>query len=529
MSNKLLKRSSLICLSLVSTTTCYTEEEAQESISTFLPAVREKSVSIVRNLAARVQDLIVQVESLKSKIIEMDQAGLVAQIEMLRSQIFGIQENKKINDLSPMQEALGKLFSEVELLKNQIVLIEEKNDQNNVDHVVGNIVLHLKLAEEHITDMQSRLETVSTADSLNTLKLQVDEIAADLKLLAQKVDEVPTMSSVKQLTVQVNNVQNELQDIKMDVNRSQDDRIILDEATTRGRYGGFVTGEWLFWQFYEGGTDYAVSFDGVSGSLTGARNKDVEFDWRSGFRVGLGYIFEREDWDLYAMYTQINGKGKKDTRGDIFPLLLYQPGPSFMNQVDCAIARWKIEFKNADVDLGREFFISKRLSFHPAFGVKGAWIDQHVNVEYQRTVSSVEQEFSVHVKNDFSGVGPKLGIGTNWFLVSNVSIYGNIAGALLWGEFKLKQVQEQNEVDDIHLKSSLQKLVPTAQIRAGFLFDIFFNRKRNHFGINLGWEMQYWWCQNQMERFTDSNLPIYLRTSDDLSMQGLTLGARFDY
>jgi hypothetical protein len=526
MSKVLFKSSSLICLSLFSITTGFAEEQIEESMPTqFLPVVREKSVSIVKNLAARVQDLIVQVEAIQNRLLEIDQTNLVVQVETLRAQILQAQENREKNDLSPLQESLGKLFSEIELIKNQVGVIEEKQNQSNVEQTIGNIVLHLKSAEENILTIQSKLESVGSLEALNTLSAELEGLHTELKSVIQKVDEAPTMNSVKQLAIQVNNVQNELQDVKVDVKPPETTRVVLDNATTRGRYGGFLTGEWLLWQFYEGGTDYATSFDGASQSLTGARNKNVSFDWKSGFRVGLGYIFERDDWDLYATYTQVNGKGKKEAHGNIFPLLLYQPGITSINAVNSvedASAHWRIEFKNADLDLGREFFVSNRISIHPALGIKGAWIDQKLRVKY-------ENEYFVHARNDFSGVGPKLGIGTNWFLAPRFSIYGNIAGALLWGEFRLRQTQEQNDVDDVNLRSHLQKLAPAAQIRAGFLWDAFFNRKRNHFGINLGWEMQYWWDQNQLERFTNTNLPTYLRTSDDLSMQGLTLGLRFDY
>lgn len=570
MRREFLKYSSLVCLSLISAT-CFAEQieesllkEGASPSPNLVPAVREKSISIVRNLASRVQDLVSQVEHLQNQIQDIQEKNVGEQIASLRSQMRDFQVkteeknfdavsdlttqilamskdlNTRIGDIqqkitdvdekhnqTPLQESLKKLFSEVDFLKAQLVAIEEKQNQNAVEQVLSNVVLHLKTAEEQIINIEAKLQDVTSIDALNNLTTQISNMQSEMNLLTAQVQETPTINSMKQLTVQVNNVQNELQDVKTDMQVPKDEKIVLDNATTRGRYGGFITAEWLFWQFYEGGTDFAATYDTI---FTDATNKSIDFDWSSGFRVGLGYIFERDDWDLYASYTQIFNSGTKSVHGNLFPLLLFQPTLAKISSMDNAKSHWKVEFRNADLDLGREFFVGKWLSIHPSFGLKGAWIDQHASIDYCRTTfSSAIEESSVRIKNDFSGVGPKLGASGNWFLCRTFSIYAGITGALLWGEFTLKQTQEVANNETVELKSKLMRLAPTAQIRAGFLWDAFFNRNRNHFGINLGWEMQYWWRQNQLERFTDSTLPIYLRESDDLGMQGLTLGVRFDY
>lgn len=556
MPRELLKKSSMICLSLLSAASCFAEEKLEEAVAEIpTPAVREKSISIVKNLAGRLQELSRQVEELHEQVAHLGQQDFTALADTLQKQLKVIEEKVDSRELShfisqleaqineiqkeivslneksdqtQIHETLVRFNAELGLMRSQLVALEEKQTKSNVEQVLGNVVLHLKAAENQISALENKMHDTTTKQTIDTLSTQIEELQNEVKVISQQVQEAPTSNSVKQLAVQVNNVQNELSDVKEELQIPVDSKIVLDSAAPRGRFGIFLTGEWLYWKFYEGGTDYATTYS--PSFLENAHGKQFHFNWTSGFRVGLGYLFERDAWDLYFSYTQIQDNANSSTKGTLFPLLIYQDlGSSEMPIIaDSAHIHWKAIFRNLDGELGREYFVGKWLSFHPTFGLKGAWIDQNIKVRYNN--STEHTEFKTKFKNDFSGIGPKLGMNSNWFLGKGFSLYAGIAGALLWGDFNLKQTQENSDdATNVDLKSNFNRIVPTAQIRTGFLFDWFFNRDRCHIGISAGWEFQYWWNQNQIERFTDDQLPIYIRSSDDLSMQGFTLGLRLDF
>ncbi|MBS0620006.1 MAG: hypothetical protein JSS61_00910 [Verrucomicrobia bacterium] len=291
----------------------------------------------------------------------------------------------------------------------------------------------------------------------------------------------------------------------------------------------FLTGEWLFWTTRQGGMEYATARASTSpGVFTHAVSRKVNFDYQSGFRVGLGVHLPQDRWDIYANYTDFRPDHSSNTEGSVFPLLLYQGQFSTSNVTD-ASAEWHIAFQNLEVEIGRAYYIGKSLSFRPHIGFKGAWIDQRAHFEYQGGDVPAGGKYHVKTKNDFKGAGPRIGLESEWHLGCGFSLFGNMAAALILGQFNLKQDQKQQGIDVIEMHTVLNLAAPTVQLVAGLEWDRNFYHDRCHFGIGAGFEAQYWWRQNQMERFTDSTQPIYVRTSEDLSLYGLTLRARVDF
>ncbi len=283
----------------------------------------------------------------------------------------------------------------------------------------------------------------------------------------------------------------------------------------------YVTGDWLYWRTRQGGMEYAV--EGASGTpvvLNGAAPSKVTFDFESGFRVGLGVHLPHDGWDVNVNYTDFRPSASDDASGSIFPLLLYQQ-PIALPLVASARAEWDIDFQMLNVEIGRAYYIGRTLAFRPFIGLAGAWIDQEVEVHY----SSAE----VKTSSDFSGAGPRIGLGSNWFFGGGFSLFGNLSAALLAGHFDLKQDQNNQGFRPIHLNSDLNLVNSTAQMILGLAWDKNFSRDRSHFGIDLGFESQYWWRQNQMERFTTNTLPTFVRADSDLAFYGLTLQGRFDF
>lgn len=573
MSRQVLKNSSLIGLSLLSAAYGFAEEKEAQELS-FIPAVREKSISIVKNLASRVQDLIFQIEALHTRLVAMEKMNISSEIDALHSKIQAIEEGEHASEKQTiLEQGIEKIGRELAQVKEQVAALKgEQVDSVALQKLVGSLVLHIQSAQNQISTIQTTIEQTSSQEELRLLAGQVQAAQTDLKLLAAQLQETPTASSLRQLTAQVNSVQNQIQGVKQEMDHPKDERVLLENATTRGRYGVFATAEWLYWKLYEGGTDYATEYASNSSYKKG-RNKSIDFDFESGFRVGLGYVFKRDAWDLYGFYTQIDSTAKESVKGCVFPLLVFEDSLGGIDNEEAAKMHWNVHFKNGDLDLGREYFVGKWLTFHPGIGVKGAWIDQKAHAKYGfcdaseipssssscidccccsssssssstslsssscspscscscSSSSSEQTVYSVHLKNNFTGVGPKASLGTNWFFCPTFSLYGYVAGSVLWGEFDLKQSQRYFGDTHSSIKSTFNRLVPTAQVRLGLLWDIFFNRNRTHIGLSLGWEMQYWWRQNQIERYTDIRRPIYVRTSEDLSMQGVTLGARYDF
>jgi len=82
-------------------------------------------------------------------------------------------------------------------------------------------------------------------------------------------------------------------------------------------------------------------------------------------------------------------------------------------------------------------------------------------------------------------------------------------------------------------------MVPVLTGVMGLAWDMCFSCDKMHLGIRAGYELQYWFRQNQ--RFSNFNTgsagslgestaaPRYTRTTGDLALQGLTIDVRFDF
>lgn len=102
-----------------------------------------------------------------------------------------------------------------------------------------------------------------------------------------------------------------------------------------------------------------------------------------------------------------------------------------------------MSFNSIDIDMGRDFCVSKAISARFFFGLKNTYIFQRFNVEYfngkQVGAPAVNVltpiSSSIRNRNDSIGVGPRLGIFTKWNIAGNFGLFTNAAASLLFHHF----------------------------------------------------------------------------------------------
>lgn len=323
-------------------------------------------------------------------------------------------------------------------------------------------------------------------------------------------------------------------------------------ATARAEvdgYGWFFTFDVLYWHAKAGGTEFAYSDQDPRAQLPiRGRTKDIDFEWDWGIRVGAGYNFEHDGWDLRAQYTWFDTNGSDSTRAgansSIVPLrgsstIVALPTNSNRQFLFCTSAKSQYDFDYSaiDLELGRAYFISGKLSFRPHWGLKTAWFDQEQITRYTGGLANGDdlglQGDTVHIKDDcdFWGLGPRVGVDSKWHLGYGFSIFGNVAGALLFGHFDVEHKERYSAASDNRIKLSANRhaFSPTAQMQLGLRYDKYMHDNTQHIGVGLGFEAQYWWRQNQMLKIDDAQVLKYERYSEDVSMHGLTLDIQWDF
>lgn len=315
----------------------------------------------------------------------------------------------------------------------------------------------------------------------------------------------------------------------------------VSTRTIHGNYGGktasaspqflgqnwFFTAGLLWWHASEGGMDYAQLFYGNLGvsSSNSVYNRKLDFKQNLGFRTGIGTTFNHDKWDLYLNFTWFKAENSAASSlhsgRSLTPLAM--PSPSSASQVKI---HWDLAFYTLDLNLGRHYFVSSKLALHPYVGLKGASIPQHIRTK-GKIFAPDSGSLKVKQKNEFWGAGPNLGLEGKWFLAYGVNLFAAGGASLLWGDFDI-QHRVRRPLPSESFNLDIHEVVPVAQMQIGIGYETNFHHNIYHISIKACYETQYFWNQNQLPYF--SSIPSrFQRYSEDLSLQGLTVNARFDF
>ena len=303
-------------------------------------------------------------------------------------------------------------------------------------------------------------------------------------------------------------------------------------------WGVFVTADALLWQPHENGLEYATKVEGANFSGAESKEKSLDWDWDWGFRVGLGYNMEHDQWDLYLNWTWLHGTADNHVHADSGEVILPRwasPGSVGAATATSAKSHWKLRLNVLDLELGREFYVSKWVTLRPHMGLRTAWIRQKYDVDYRGlTVNGVSRD--VDMKNKYWGLGVRGGLNTDWGLGGGVSIYGNAAVSILYGFFSVDKDEslqltsgaDFNKIVDLDDFYHVSRAITDLQL--GLRYDYMFCDDRYHFGIQLGWEHHMFFGQNQfILNVDDVATGVTVANQGDLTIQGWTLNVRFDF
>ncbi len=272
--------------------------------------------------------------------------------------------------------------------------------------------------------------------------------------------------------------------------------------------------DFLAMQAKQDGLEFALANSSPLGSaLTdgtlGAFSSDHR-DWKYnyGARFGVGFYTDHDAWQLDVDWTWFNIRDYKKfgaSTGDGYLLPLWEP-PSTSDDVfgSRSSALWKCNYNIIDGRLGKPYYISRYLVLNPHFGLRGGWINQHFSVDYSgATTPDFSNRAIHHGRNDFWGIGLRTGLCADWLIGHGVSIFGNAAGSLLFGKFKINQ---SLAIPD-HLDSSFNLSdrhymnVPNGEIAMGVAWGQRFSEDKYYLSLKAGYEFHVWFDQMNMRRF----------------------------
>lgn len=349
-----------------------------------------------------------------------------------------------------------------------------------------------------------------------------------------------------------------------------------------------ITVAGLYWQAHQDGLEYAVNNavfttavpSSSTGNLSALGNlhnlidsyyEAPKFQWNFGFKIGLGYNSACDGWDIGMMWTRYEGRAKShieaeaDDNHTLIPL--WSAFTGFWNDFFFAATDietdWNLDFNLIDIDLGRQFWVSKYLTFRPHIGLRYASIHQNFHLYHKGGSWNLHELLGpalnqpafngeVQLKNNFDGIGPILGSDTNWHLGCGWSLYGDLSAALVYGRFDIDHDENYRlaeapftktrvlETED-HFRASRAIMDLALGVQwMGMICDCKYGLL-----VSLGWEQHLFFDQNQMWRvvrnFTtppntdflqfpnNGGENIHSQRRGNLDMHGWTLRLEFDF
>lgn len=291
--------------------------------------------------------------------------------------------------------------------------------------------------------------------------------------------------------------------------------------------GWNIAADFIYWRADEDGLEYGKS---------GGKLHRPDTAWSPGFKFGVGYTFGNQDfWDVFLRWTFFQTHQHGHEHGSLHPW--WSPtllGPKAKH----ASSKWRLHYNTLDLELGRDYFISKSIALRPHLGLRGALIWQHYDAKYKGVFAEGTFLTNIKAKNNFGGVGVRAGAQLFWHFTEDWSVIGSLAGALLYGHFNIDQdlkgvVGGGHSHKDIN--QELSRVAPNLEASLGFQWETFFSEDRYRVAVSLAYEFTEWFSQNQMSRqeLIDGNGQVgvthFDRNNGDLGLQGATLEVRFDF
>lgn len=325
----------------------------------------------------------------------------------------------------------------------------------------------------------------------------------------------------------------------------------------RGAWDFYASGSFTYMQARQENMELGIASDiapanmptlGVVGNWI-----NMDFDYKPGFKVGLGMNFDHDNWDAFAEYTWFRGHNHKSsngpTNGTIIPAFghpnVMETGPSFF--YNTGKESWNLHMDFVDLELARSYYVGTRLSFRPFFGARGGWIRQRLHTRYENTTltttlsapianTPVLGTLDTVQKTHSWGVGPRAGIYTNWMLGQGFRLFGDGFADILYTRYKIHYHEVftrtaagttfpfiTHQSDSDHLRTHLD-------LELGIGWGSYFDNNNWHVDLAAAYGFQVFFDQNMFRHYEDD---VSMATSSsphgNLYVHGLTASIRFDF
>ncbi|NGX44213.1 MAG: hypothetical protein K1060chlam3_00378 [Candidatus Anoxychlamydiales bacterium] len=309
----------------------------------------------------------------------------------------------------------------------------------------------------------------------------------------------------------------------------------------------FVTASFIYWEALGDQLDLGIV---RFGALDPQEYEIIKLntEYKPGFKIGLGYNLNLDNWDLYAQYTRFhsststtfNPSGSSSNTFQTTYFMAGHNGYTFGNFNGGIKGAWSTDLDKIDLELARSCYVGTNLIFRPFFGGSVHWLDER----YDFNFTYVNIPFFGNFKNDSWAVGPRLGLDAKWILYKGFSFFGHGAYNLLFCSNETTGSGSENEslppavnVLNYTLNKDKQNILrDVTEVQIGFAWGSYFCQNKWHADFAISYEGQKYSHTNYMSRYaqtktvvSNASIATVQVKPGDLFLHGLTVTARCDF
>jgi hypothetical protein len=325
-------------------------------------------------------------------------------------------------------------------------------------------------------------------------------------------------------------------------------------------YFGFA--EFLWWQVNETALDYATHKNFATNpqetatALALGHVHTVSIDWNPGFRIGLGYRFDKDLWELGGVYTYYYTKGDDSVScgecksgNPALPSFIDMNVASNLGAVIAGKANFHFWYHIGDIEFAKPINLGKYTSCRFVVGPSMGFIQQHfhtTSIDNTNTFSPCPaQQTKTRMDWNFKGAGIKVGIDSHWNVFDRFNfLFGAHLTALYgfyvnkWHAFRLLDPVGTTCTPDTELVKNKFSNWTLKDRRNVFGTKIFGGISYNHpfksFNVELyiNYELNTWF--NLTDQYRMEGMPltadnIRSMTTTQLNISGVDFGAKVNF
>jgi hypothetical protein len=305
----------------------------------------------------------------------------------------------------------------------------------------------------------------------------------------------------------------------------------------------FISADFLYWQANQTGMSYGqianfhTNIQPTPLTSTQAFFGDqlnINFKFDPGVRASIGFQPKPDFWKFDFIWTHLNSNASGASKNAdiinsdvvITTANYIVPQPLNNNGIN-ASACWSSRYNTFDLDIHKELFANNSVNFQAHAGLRSLWLKQIYNIFSFKTYSADIPPIFVNTKSNMIqnmwGVGPMIGISSEFNIYRGLNFFGQAYLALMWGHVCSSNkgtILTETPAVTTNMTASFNTTTPETSLIIGLLYN-FDIKDRYRLCARLGWDFQ--------TLFNVNFLGATYTSSGNFNLSGLTAGLALDF